>query len=227
MRISVITPTADRPRGIELCERWMARQTVQPDEWIVADGGQNPAPLTMGQVHLHEPGPPGAANLAGNLLRALDAVTGDMVVIVEDDDYYRPTHIEECARGLQAHPVYGCRYLLYVNVQHRCWIQMGNRGAALCQTAFRRSEIPAMRRAAKRAIETGTFCIDGIFWQGREALARGPQTVIGIKGLPGTPGLGIGHRPKVNSARRPWQPDPNLDQLRRLIGADAEAYLCT
>lgn len=40
MRVSVITQTADRPRGIELCERYMARQKVQPHEWIVADGGQ-------------------------------------------------------------------------------------------------------------------------------------------------------------------------------------------
>jgi len=81
-----------------------------------------------------------------------------------------------------------------------------------------------MRRAAKRAIETGTFCIDGIFWQGREALARGPQTVIGIKGLAGTPGLGIGHRPRSAPGRR-WHPDPNLSELRRLIGADVEHYL--
>src|SRR5690606_25010357 len=48
MRISIITPTADRPRGIELCERYMARQTVQPHEWVVADGGHIPAKLTMG-----------------------------------------------------------------------------------------------------------------------------------------------------------------------------------
>lgn len=224
MRISVITPTADRPRGIELCERWMARQTVQPDGWIVADGGQVPATLTMGQIHLHQPSPPGAANLAGNLLRALDAVTGDVVVIVEDDDYYQPTHIEECVRGLRNRPVHGCPRLLYVNVQHRCWVQMGNRGAALCQTAFVRAEIPAMRRAAERARQAGRFGIDGNFWSGREALATGPATCIGIKGLAGTPGLGIGHRPRSAPGRR-WHPDPNLSELRRLIGADVEHYL--
>lgn len=224
MRISVITPTADRPRGVELCEKWMARQTVQPHEWIVADGGQAPARLTMGQVHLHRTAPPGAANLANNVLRALEAVTGDMVVVIEDDDYYKPTHIEECARGLRNRPVYGCPRLLYVNVHHRCWIQMGNRGSALCQTAFVRSEIPTMRRAAERALQAGTFGIDGNFWSGRAALATGAQTCIGIKGLAGTPGLGIGHRPRSYPGRR-WRPDPNLDQLRRLIGADVEHYL--
>src|SRR5687768_6841694 len=50
--ITVITPTADRPAAWPLAERWMARQTVQPDQWIVADDGIAPAPLTMGQQHI-------------------------------------------------------------------------------------------------------------------------------------------------------------------------------
>lgn len=224
MRISVITPTADRPRGIELCERWMARQTVRPHEWIVSDGGKTPARLTMGQVHLHQPSAPGAANLAGNILRALDAVTGDVVVIVEDDDHYAPDHLEACADGLRRAPAYGCPRLVYFNVAHRCWIHMANRGSALCQTAFRRELIPEMQRAAREAIAADSFGIDGRFWSSRQHMAQGRQTVIGIKGLPGTPGLGIGHRPKSGPGKR-WRPDPNLDQLRRLIGADVEHYL--
>lgn len=225
MRISIITPTADRPRGIELCERYMARQTVKPHEWIVADGGQVPAKLTMGQVHLHQPSPPGAANLAGNILRALDAVTGDVVVIVEDDDYYRPDHLSACAAGLKRWPAYGCARLLYFNVEHRCWVQMANRGSALCQTAFRVELIPDMRKAALEAIAADKFNIDGRFWANRMHMATGAQTVIGIKGLPGTPGLGIGHRPKSHPGRR-WRPDPQLKFLRQVIGADAENYLC-
>lgn len=202
----------------------MARQTMQADEWIVADGGQTPAPLTMGQVHLHQPSPPGAANLAGNILRALDAVTGDVVVIVEDDDYYKPNHIAACVEGLKRMPAYGCRSLLYFNVEHRCWVQMGNRGSALCQTAFRAELIPQMRRAAEEAIAADSFGIDGRFWAPRMRMATGPQTVIGIKGLAGTPGLGIGHRPKSKLGRR-WRPDPHLQVLRQMIGADVENYL--
>lgn len=223
MRISVITPTCDRPRGIELCERYMARQTVQPDEWIVADGGQEPARLTMGQVHLHRPSPPGAANLAGNILRALDAVTGDVVVIVEDDDAYLPNHIEGCVMGLKRRPAYGCNRLLYVNVEHRCFAQMANNGSALCQTAFRSELIPEMRKAAQEAMAAGDFGIDRRFWASRKHMATGPQTVIGVKGLTGTPGLGIGHRPRSSRFRR-WHPDPDLKMLRQHIGDDVEAY---
>jgi glycosyltransferase involved in cell wall biosynthesis len=224
MQVSVITPTADRPRGIELCERYMARQTVQPDEWIVSDGGQVPAKLTMAQVHLRQPGPPGAANLACNVLRALKAVTGDVVIVVEDDDHYAPNHIEACIAGLKRNPAYGCSRLLYFNVAHRCWVQMANRGAALCQTAFRRELIPVMQSAAQDAMANNDFTIDGRFWAKRKHMATGAQTVIGIKGLAGTPGLGIGHRPKSKAGRR-WKPDPELKVLRQMIGADAENYL--
>lgn len=224
MRISVITPTADRPRGIELCERYMARQTVQPHEWIVADGGNVAAKLTMGQRHLHHPSPPGAANLAGNIQRALDAVTGDAVVIVEDDDHYSPGHLAACRVGLQANPAYGCSWLIYFNVAHRCWVKMANRGSALCQTAFRADLIPEMLAAAREASAAGKFNIDGRFWANRTRMATGQQTVIGIKGLPGTPGLGIGHRPKSYPGRN-WRPDPKLEHLRKLIGEDVENYL--
>lgn len=223
MRISVITPTADRPRGIELCERYMARQTVQPDEWIVADGGQTPARLTMRQVHLRQPSPSGAANLAGNILRALDAVTGDVVVIVEDDDHYLTTHIAECVKGLAKQPVYGCPTLKYYNIAHRMYVRMRNKGSALCQTAFRRELIPAMQDAARRAIAANDFGIDGRFWSPRIGLATGAQTVVGIKGLPGTAGLGIGHRPKSGRGKL-WRKDPDMKVLRAWIGNDADNY---
>lgn len=224
MRISLITPTCDRPRGIELCERYMARQTVKPDEWIVADGGMVPAKLAMGQVHLRQPSEAGAANLAGNILRALDAATGDIVVVVEDDDHYAPNHIEACVNGLRQQPAYGCNRLTYFNVEHRCWVKMANRGSALCQTAFRSELIPDMRRAAEEAMAAGSFGIDGRFWSGRQHMANGTRTVIGIKGLAGTPGLGIGHRPK-SSRGRVWRDDPKMKVLRQLIGDDVENYL--
>lgn len=199
----------------------MARQTLQPHEWIVADGGQVPERLTMGQVHLHQPSPPGAANLAGNILRALDAVTGDAVVIVEDDDYYFPDHLACCADGLAKQKAYGARTLKYFNVAERCWIKMANNGAALCQTAFRSELIPRMSQAAQQALKAGDYKIDGRFWRGMIHLANGPTTVVGIKGLIGTPGLGIGHRPKD---RPGWRNDPAMAKLREWIGDDADNY---
>lgn len=224
MRISVITPTANRPAGISLCEKYIARQTRQPDEWIVADGGTEKATLTMGQVHLWQPMAPGAANLASNIIRALDAVTGTMVVVVEDDDRYAPDHIDQCIKGLATQSAYGCPTLRYFNIAHRCYVEMRNRGSALCQTAFRRELVPDMRKAAEQSMAARDFTIDGRFWAPRQRLATGPQTVIGIKGLPGTAGLGIGHRPKISRGKL-WRSDPELSMLRKWIGDDADAYV--
>lgn len=221
MKISVITPTCDRPFGIKLCEKYMARQSVQPDEWIVGDGGQTPAPLTMGQTHIHQPKPPGAANLTGNLQAALEAVTGDVLLIMEDDDWYRADHIEKAMQGLVEAPVYGCNWLHYYHVGERRWSKFRNRGSALCQTAMRGDMIGRFRAAVAYARQHGSYGVDGRFWSGLESHATAEQTVVGIKGLPGTRGLGVGHRshPRVR-----WQHDPDLSELRRWIGEDAEAY---
>lgn len=207
-----------------LCEKYIARQTVQPDEWIVADGGGVPDPLTMGQKRIWNPSAPGYMNFATNVLNALDAVTGTMVIVIENDDHYAPDHIEQCIKGLAKQSAYGCPTLRYFNVAHRCYVEMRNRGSALCQTAFRRELIPVMRQAAEQSMAARDFSIDGRFWAPRQRMATGPQTVIGIKGLPGTAGLGIGHRPK-SSRGKLWRSDPELSTLRKWIGDDADAYV--
>lgn len=215
--IAVITPTCDRPAGIALLERWMARQTVKPDKWIVADGGKTPAPLTMGQEHRHNPRAPGSANFAGNVLAALDGLEADFVLVMEDDDWYAPNHVEACLAGLQTASAYGCDRLRYWNVQVRGYLDMRNTGSSLAQTAIRGSEIPALRAAAEAALKAGDYTIDGRFWQGRPVTGR--PTSIGVKGLPGTVGLGVGHRKD-----RPWKPDPDKAKLREWIGQDADLY---
>lgn len=225
MKVSLLTPTCSRPVAFALCERYMARQTAEFHEWVVADSGATPVVPTMGQVHLHRPMEPGARNLARNIIDGLDACTGDVVLIVEDDDAYLPGHIAACLIGLKRNPAYGCPRLIYFNVAHRCWVVMANRGAALCQTAIRRELVPELRAAAVAAYEANDFGIDGRFWRSRQYMATGSQTCVGLKGLPGTPGLGIGHRPKSSRGKR-WLPDPELKHLRRLIGDDVENYLC-
>lgn len=221
MALSVITPTADRPFAMHLCERWMARQTVQPDEWIVADGGMTRAELTMGQIHVHNPAPPGAANFTTNMLAAIDRVGGSMIVCVENDDWYASDHLERCVEALQSAPAYGCTTLAYYHVGLRRWRIMPNRGSSMAQTALRAELLPDLRRAVQGAAQARAYNVDGRFWRGREALATGRQTVVGIKGLPGAKGLGVGHR---EARVMGWPHDPDGAQLRKWLGQDADAY---
>lgn len=224
VRVSLVTPTCERPMGIRLMEEYMRRQTVSWHEWIVADGGTERASLTMGQQHLWVPSAPGMENLAANLEVALLTVTGDVVVFIEDDDFYFPTHVEDSVRLLRDADAAGARRLRYYNVFYRNWVEMANRGAALCQTSIQSDQIPRMLDAISKCRRARDYCIDGEFWSSvRNGNSHDGRTVVGIKGLPGTSGLGIGHRP-FTGKKRGWSDDPGMHKLREWIGDAAANY---
>lgn len=223
MTITIITPTADQPRGIELLETYMKRQTIQPDQWIVADDGDVPATLTMGQTHLvakreHE----GAKSLASNMLRALEAVEGGAVIICEHDDWYAADHIEMCLRQLSGYDATGSVWQRYYNVEHRVARVMRNIGSTLCNTAFQSALVPSMRKAAQTALERNSIGVDALFWQSvPSGNVHEVNTVVGIKGLPGRKGLGMGHKPPDKH----WTRDPEMVILQEWIGSDWRNYV--
>lgn len=223
MTISVITPTADRPLAFGLAERWMARQTRRPDQWIVADGGRQPVTCTRGQVHLHEARPPGPQNFLANVRRGLAAATGDVIVWWEDDDWYAPTHLETiCAQLTPGALAAGDDLQQYYHVRKRLYRTFNNKGASLCQTAFPREAIPPFLASVDRCQRGNSYGVDGGFWAAlpRTAWAlRRTQTVVGMKGLPGQSGLGVGHRPAGG-----WKPDRAWATLRAWVGDDAAVY---
>lgn len=199
----------------------MSGQTLQPDQWIVADDGVIPAPLTMGQLHIRrERRETGGASLAMNILAAIPHVTGDYVVVMEDDDAYLPQHLETCVKRLENHKATGCVWLNYYNLRHRKWRRIRNSCAALCNTAFRRECLPMLADAAREAMALGMYHVDRLFWKrvGAEGLHE-EETVIGLKGLAGIEGIGIGHRPGHG-----WRPDPAGKKLREWIGEAAGHY---
>lgn len=225
--LTIVTPTCDQPTGMRLAELFMQRQTVQPDEWIVVDDGIKPARLSMGQVHVkrvREPGCTPAQSLCRNLLAAIPFVRGDNIVFWEHDDYVAPTHLETIVGMLTDQILLaGDDQQRYYNVAHRCWRFFDNVGASLCQTGMRRELLPTFEAAAKLCLKVAQSHVDFTLWQAvpahQQALRR-TDTVVGIKGLPGRPGLGIGHRPSGPK----WIPDPDLAKLRALIGEDAAIY---
>src|SRR5688572_29926858 len=225
-RVTVITPTCNRPYGFALLERWMQRQTRQPDEWIVADGGSMPAVCSMGQTHKRAvTRPPGAANFAHNLILALGSVKkGGLVIIAEDDDWYAPDHIETLVEQLLQPGVLiaGSDQQGYYNVPQRKWRVFKNRGASLCQTGLSSVLIPAFQAVIRTCLRTDSYGIDAALWKRQSASVSSlirTSTVLGMKGMPGQAGLGIGHRPQAG-----WTLDPHGQQLREWIGEDADVY---
>jgi glycosyltransferase involved in cell wall biosynthesis len=224
VKITAITPTCDRPIAFALAEKYMARQTVQPDEWVVADGGSVPVKCNFGQVHLWQASPAGAGNFSANLLTAMASANGDIAVFFEDDDWYASDHIERMIALADRFQLIGAdAKQRYYNVAQRCWRVFANVGASLCQTAIRRELWPAFEMMIRTCSANGTYGIDTNFWRSIPADQWGianSKTVTGIKGLPGRAGLGIGHRP----AGSEWNRDPDLAQLRAWIGDDAALY---
>lgn len=228
--ITLVTPTCDRPEAFALCERWLARQSVKWDQWLVLDDGAKPARCTLGQEHVRD-----VAAWSGPLsltlkLRWLAAhagmVRGDVVVFVEDDDWYSPEHL---AAMLAAFDLYGCDLAgegraIYYHVGTRQWCEHGNlTHASLCATAMRRTLLPELGRVCGRINDPfADVRLWAACWSRRvvDPLALGERTCIGIKGMPGKAGYGMGHRPGGAA----WREDAGLVALTSWLGADANAY---
>lgn len=210
-RISVITPTCNRPVGLALARRWMSTQAVTPFEWLIIDGSRRP---------------PGALNFLDNLEEGVRRAQGEYLVFWEDDDYYTPDHLTRLLALWRDYPeavLVGDDTQRYYNIQHRRWKLMANKGASLCQTGMRRELIPWFLDvlATCRALTTAPkYGLDTRLWapgvRGDLRIALAPlDTVVGVKGLPGQIGLGMGHQPAKVAT---WTADPHLVQFRTWVG---------
>lgn len=225
MSLTLITCTGGRPEAFALCERWMHCQSVKWDQWIVVDDCDPATPMNMGQEVIRPAWRwrKGQNTQAACLAAALDAVKGDVVAIIEDDDYYAPDYLAQMLWLLDGVAVAGEMRAIYYNVAHRKWHRHQNTGhASLCQTIFKTTVLSDFRAALQQSCEF----IDIHFWSRVAAAGLVPVRLndshlcIGIKGLPGRAGIGSGHRPNPG-----YQQDTaDMPKLQELIGADAEAY---
>jgi hypothetical protein len=95
------------------------------------------------------------------------------------------------------------------------------RNASLCETGIRAELLPFLADVCR---ESPQF-IDYRLWAGCGAANSeliAVDRVVGIKGLPGRPGIGVGHRPDERPGQ--WTADPELTVLREWIGEDVELY---
>lgn len=233
MRLAVITPTRNRPLGIELLTEMMLAQTLTPDLWVIVDAGEEQAPildsLPGGGVvaRLLNPHPPtvtGPQSLLDNIALGIEFAREhevDAIAVMEDDDYYAPNYLLTATRFLEKAALYGEAGALYYNVQTRRWRQMQNHShASLCSTAWNEEFGGGIVDDAIAEVRTGprNAFLDIAIWKhahDRDALvtlrAPNPRQVVAIKGLPGTKGIGVGHDARF----------PNFDEdgskLRELV----------
>lgn len=145
---------------------------------------------------------------ASNLKAALARADGDVIVVIEDDDYYRPDWLQTVADAIHGHHAVGEAPSRYYNVATGRYAVMRNDSPSLGCTAFRAS----LKGKLLQACQSESF-IDVHFWRGLTDTRILPSgRVVGVKGLPGRAGIGVGHADHFGqrddgSVLRQWVPD--------------------
>lgn len=222
--ITAITPTGDRPLAFALCQNWVKNQTVQPDQWIVVDDGIAPLQQFIPMDYIRREPQPGELKptLLINLKTAIPAITGDKIIILEDDEYYAPTYIEELSKRLDSHEVVGVGRSKYYHLPSGGYTVIGNMThASLAQTSFRSSFLPKFV-----SLLVGNMYLDMRLWKlaGKYKhlfVDSGTPLYLGIKGLPGRGGVGAGHNPKIYRVKD----TADRGVLKQWIPGDFQIYL--
>lgn len=229
-QVFAITPTGCRPEGLALLGEYLTAQTYSgPLIWVVVDDCDPPTriPFTRPGIEVQVIRPPWrwkpGKNTQAECLASGLFLPGpeDRVLILEDDDVYLPAHVSTVLRGLERVDLVGERESRYYNVTtSRSRVLRGKYHASLCSVGTKGSATELLLNVCA----AGGSMIDMKLWRGfagaKELLNT--HNVIGIKGLPGRPGIGVGHRdrfgtPDTNGVLRQWAGEyaENYDIFRR------------
>jgi len=193
------------------------------------------------QLH-RVPAPNEGHSLPANILAALRHIKQDsnpglpksqLFFIWEDDDWYHPRYLEEGVKIFDDPKIMlgGFGPSLYYNVRRRNYKALANkfRHASLAVTGFRRPYIPFLKKVCshkERYVDLRAWrwykhpAKKRIVDQRKLRTDKDPRMLyVGIKGMPGEPGIGTGHKMK-KTARK----DPDQSKLRSWIGDDVSIY---
>lgn len=227
--LTLLTPTGDRPLAFSLCYRYITAQTVKlPIQWVIADDGLNHLdlsqytfPSNIEVCHLKRGSiRDKAKSITGNVSSGLFQVKYNKVAIIEDDDYYRPDYLETLLFRLENVELVGEGNSRYYNIEcNKFRINSNLEHASLFQTALRSSSLEHLWVSC---LKRDSAFIDCRLWNKtsiRKRIFVDKITSIGIKGLPGRPGIGAGHRPSKFS--HSFQKDKDWKTLKNWIGEEA------
>jgi glycosyltransferase involved in cell wall biosynthesis len=147
MFVSIITPTYNRAHFFpRLLEGYLHQTYPHEMEWIILDDSEDPNPflsklqdLTIRYITLNEKKPMGEKL---NLLTK--EARGDLIVVMDDDDYYPPERIEITVRAFAENPhldIAGCsKVYMYSTATDEIYVAgpYHERHALNCTMAFRR-----------------------------------------------------------------------------------------
>jgi hypothetical protein len=227
--LTILTATHCRPVAIRLLNKWMKRQTYQDFRWvIVCDAGweEYEHPDRCNYFIRRDVKPGEQHSMIENLGLGLEFVTGEKLLIVDDDEWLSRNYVETMEEALDLHDLFGIAPSFYYHLPSKRLLNLrNNEWAALTATGMRRSVFPLFREL----LEAGDTALDVPLWrqwQGSKRLMQNDwitfqgnrALIVSMKGLPGAPGIGIGHNAQ-------GMHDPTGKMLEGLMGpGDAEEY---
>ena len=244
MKTLLLTLASDQHAGFRFSVQWSNRCLEFGDidaNWLVVDDGEEPCePLLrdslchqIDYIKLPHDNIRGMDSLRRNLVRALKGIleyrcTPDTIVFFLEDDWLRADWYRDALQTFEDH-----EHLMLLGETQTRYYHVGTRRhhtfrpngrSALSCTAMRYNH-SLIQWLIDRAESDRTIMLDDRLWnkgplQDHEKLLH-PESVynVGIKGLPGKPGLGMGHR---LDAKHPADTDMSL--LRQWIGDDVEHF---
>lgn len=229
--LTLITPTGDRPLAFALCQNWMRKQTLQPDQWIVVDDGKIPMKpyVPMQYIRRKPKSDDPKHTMLLNFKAAMPLVKGEKIIFIEDDEYYAPEYIATMAHGLNQYEIIGIGNSKYYHLNSGKYYRHGNVSrASLAQTAFRQSFLAEFNEL----LNSGDTYLDIRMWKKLEFSERGfifvknfnDNLYVGIKGLPGRPGIGIGHDTD-HSMYKVYPRDSSREILKQWTWKDHDIYM--
>jgi hypothetical protein len=227
-RVTAITPTGDRLLAFRMCQKWMEQQVRRPDQWIVVDDGKvamRNVPEWATYVRREPKQSDPQHTLNTNLQTAIPYIIGDKILVIEDDEYYAPDYVKTLAAKMDVHEVVGIMMAKYYHLPTGGYSQLANTThASLAETGFRNTFIPELEELVK---DNGATYLDLRLWQKAMSQDRGylfqdkdTSLYLGIKGLPGRPGIGMGHNIATYKTF-----DHNRSTLKKLTHGDSKVYV--
>ena len=220
--ITVITCTGDRPEVFELCKKWMVQQQVKPEQWIVVDDGKVPLLIPDCNYVTYIRREPKQSDpkhtMIINFKEAVKYITGDKVIIMEDDEYYSPAYIKTISTLLNNYAIVGIGRNRYYHLFNNTYYEHGNMfHASLAETSFTKEFLSNVINVLNKMSVNDSFLdikIWDIIFPGKtmqplpveikENISKKWNAIIfddnsqplyvGMKGLPGREGIGSGHK---------------------------------
>lgn len=225
---TVLTPTSDRPKCFDICCKMVDKQTVKPVQWLIVDDSleQPVYPPSWDFVDYHyrnrsnnEP----IHTLSCQVAYALEFITTDKVIIMEDDDWYYSRYLEMMLRlfeNSKADLVGQGQAIYYVPRYKKYYLHPNKNHASFAQTGFTRNLFGKLKCICNNSKEP---FIDLQLWKqpvSKFISLNETPYCVGMKGMPGKLGGGSGHDHKLPNFRN----DSDLKIFNKYVIEDKDIY---